>query len=340
LAVEGPVLFSAAEDYVGAARWELADAFGQGAGFRRLGPDFARMAVPGVGVAEVAAACRSRPLAFVRHLTGQVAEIGPGPSGDLGHVAKAVAKLDGLARDLALQTWVSGASLLPYGSGRLHLHVAEALARHGHQVARAGRDQVLSLVMAGRSVLVGLADAADALSDWPGGRVRLARQREQISRAEFKLEELATVADIDWPRGGLAADLGASPGGWTRQLRAHGLRVIAVDPADLHPAVAADPGVEHVRTTAGRFLREHAQPLDMVVNDMRMTPLRSAEVVVAAAACLRPGGQAIVTLKLTPRRPAELLRQCLDVLDRAYTVTFARQLQHNRHEVTVVARRD
>jgi 23S rRNA (cytidine2498-2'-O)-methyltransferase len=35
----------------------------------------------------------------------------------------------------------------------------------------------------------------------------------------------------------------------------------------------------------------------------------------------------------------ESVHRCLELLGRAYEVVHARQLHHNRHEVTVVARR-
>ena len=42
--------------------------------------------------------------------------------------------------------------------------------------------------------MVGLNRLEDSLSDWPGGRMRLARGEERVSRSEFKLEEaIATL---------------------------------------------------------------------------------------------------------------------------------------------------
>lgn len=338
----GPVIFSASEDYVAAARKELTAEFAPGARVQGLGPDVGRLEAPGVGACDVARACRVRPLVFVRHLTTQTDVVPGAEAQDTDRVAVAAHETLttwGADRSIALQVWVAGPSPLPYGSGRLHLRVADWLTTHGYDVARAGRAHVLSLCVAPSGVIVGLGDQGCSLSDWPGGRVRLARGAEQVSRAEFKLEELAGVHPLRWPSGGDAVDLGASPGGWTRILRRHGLRVWAVDPADLDARVAEDPGVRHVRTTAGRFFRESSQRFDVAVNDMRMTPLRSAQVMVDAAERLRQGGLAVMTLKLTEQHPVELVGRCLRLLRGAYEIEFARQLQHNRHEITVVGRR-
>jgi 23S rRNA (cytidine2498-2'-O)-methyltransferase len=180
---------------------------------------------------------------------------------------------------------------------------------------------------------------ADSLVDWPGGRVRLTRTEQRVSRAEFKLEELDHVTAVRLPVSGRALDLGAAPGGWTRILRRRGLAVWAVDPADLDPRVATDRGVRHIRTTAGEFLRSTDLRFDLVVNDLRMDAVRSAHLTGDAAGLLRRGGLAVVTLKLGPDRPLQTVRQCLDLIARDLDVEFARQLHHNRHEVTVIARR-
>jgi 23S rRNA (cytidine2498-2'-O)-methyltransferase len=169
--------------------------------------------------------------------------------------------------------------------------------------------------------------------------VRLARGEGRISRSEFKLEELLQVFPVDLPHGGDALDLGASPGGWTHVLRTHGLRVWAVDPGDLDPRLRADAQVRHVRTTAGEFLRTTSRSFAVVANDMRMEPTVSAQTMLDAARRLHPGGLAVLTLKTGTRHPVRTVRDCLAVLERAYRIEHVRQLHHNRHEVTVVARR-
>lgn len=165
------------------------------------------------------------------------------------------------------------------------------------------------------------------------------RSASQISRAEFKLEEALQVLDVSLPDAGYALDLGASPGGWTRLLRARGLTVYAVDPAPLHPRIEEDPQVVHVPATAGVFLGQTSRLFDLAVNDMRMTPERSCSVMLRASPHLRPSGTMIMTLKIAPRRPLPIVDRCLKMLGQEYALLHARQLYHNRNEVTVVARR-
>jgi 23S rRNA (cytidine2498-2'-O)-methyltransferase len=181
---------------------------------------------------------------------------------------------------------------------------------------------------------VGLSDVEQNLSSWAGGARRFAREPGQISRSEFKLLEALEVFALPLPEGGLALDLGAAPGGWTRLLRARGLRVVAVDPAALDPRLAGDRGIRHVRATAQQFFpcRER---FDLIVNDMRMDARDSARLMLDAAPCLRPEGHALMTLKLPAEGPEQVMHQALALLARRYRVLGARQLFHNRSEVTV-----
>ena len=183
--------------------------------------------------------------------------------------------------------------------------------------------------------LAGLSLPAENLSDWAGGMHRFAREPEQVSRAEFKLLEALAVFGIDLAPRGRALDLGASPGGWTRVLRQRGQYVTAVDPGDLDPRLAGDSGIRHMRMTAEAYLRGDPDQYDLIVNDMRMDGRDSARLMVAYAAALYPHGQVIMTLKLPERERQPVIDQALAILRTAYIVAGARQLFHNRSEITL-----
>jgi 23S rRNA (cytidine2498-2'-O)-methyltransferase len=118
-------------------------------------------------------------------------------------------------------------------------------------------------------------------------------------------------------------------------LAARGFSVHAVDPAELAPSVTKAARVVHEKTTAGRFLAETKIRADIVVNDMRMDPMTSCETMLQAARILKPGGLAVVTLKLPENHPAPVAQAALAVLKRGYTILDARQLYYNRREATV-----
>ena len=181
--------------------------------------------------------------------------------------------------------------------------------------------------------LLGLSLASHNISDWAGGVRRFRREKEQISRAEFKLLEAFESFRIELPSGGVALDLGAAPGGWTRVLRQQGQFVTAVDPAMLHPRLAADRGVRHKRMTAEAYLREGPDTYDVLVNDMRMDAHASARLMTVFADYLFPHGVALMTLKLG-QTAMQLDRACA-VLQERFTILHMRQLFHNRNEVTI-----
>ncbi|RSO08157.1 cell division protein FtsJ [Streptomyces sp. WAC 06783] len=334
-------IFSTSEEYLPAARRELTDVWGKRAAVERLGPDVGALTLPDATLRDVSELCRTRPVSFVKHLTAEIARVPVDEARDLDAVTRrALAALpeDLPSGPLAVQAWVSGQNPAEYGSAQLFRGLADALEKQGFEVVRSGAPAVLSACITRSGVLLGIGNPTDSLSDWPGGRVRLSRSPDTISRAEFKLEEAIKVFGLDLPRSGVAADLGASPGGWTRILRTHGLKVWAVDPGDIDPRLLADPGVHHARTTAGNFFASNQTRFDVVVNDMKMDPRLTCDTMLTAAQRLRPGGTAVVTLKLAHGNVVEVVHKCLARLRKKYEILHARQLHHNRHEVTVVAR--
>ncbi|HEX3779431.1 MAG TPA: SAM-dependent methyltransferase [Pseudonocardiaceae bacterium] len=335
------VLFSSAEEYFATASRELRGAFPT-ASLERLGPDIGALSVPGMSLSEVAELVRGRPIAFVRHLSEELRRI-PVAEATPGAVAEAAVRVVGQrwpsGQDISVQCWVSGKSPVDYGSRELFESISTALAEQGYPVRRGGTDGVLSASVSNGAVSIGFAATADALSDWPGGRVRLAKREELISRAELKLEEAIGVFDLRLPARGSAVDLGASPGGWTSILLRHGLEVWAVDPGDLDQRLVGRPRVHHERTTSGQFFATSRRRFDLAVNDMRMDPELSCSVMLDAADHLAAGAPAVITLKLGLHRPLETVDRCFALLRRRYEVLGARQLQHNRHEITVLCRR-
>lgn len=187
--------------------------------------------------------------------------------------------------------------------------------------------------------LLGYSLALHNLSDWAGGMRRFAREDGQVSRAEFKLLEALEVFGVELLPNGVALDLGASPGGWTRVLRQHGQYVTAIDPGDLDPRVADDKSVRHKRMTAEEYLRNEPDRFDVIVNDMRMDARDSARLMVAYANQLYPGGIAIMTIKLPEQRRKPAIEHSLSILQKGYEIIGVRQLFHNRSEITVALRK-
>ncbi len=195
--------------------------------------------------------------------------------------------------------------------------------------------QILSVVVAHDAIHLGLSLAAHNLSDWAGGARRFARDAARISRAEFKLLEALEVFDIQLPPHGVALDLGAAPGGWTRVLRQKEQYVTAVDPAHLHPSLHPDKSIRHKQMTAEEYLAEYPDQFDLIVNDMILDARDSARLMTLYAPYLYPHGFALITLALPKNNRMAALDHSFNILREAYQIANARQLFHNRSEITV-----
>jgi 23S rRNA (cytidine2498-2'-O)-methyltransferase len=360
-------IVTADPDSVELARQELAWAAPEARVLAKLAEGVLLLGLPGSYEAMVTGWRRSPPI-FVRHLSPAQHTLAL-PAGTEAIAALRTAALEHLAMrlDAALSFSVQTRILVAgeYGPYDVNTALAEALAaQSGAPLDVRHPKQVVSVVVAtyGGTLagFLGLSPVADNLSTWAGGARRFAREEGQISRAEFKLLEALELFGVALPAKGLALDLGAAPGGWTRVLRQRGLRVVAVDPAALHPALAADRDVRVLRMTAEAYLRQGPERFDLLVNDMRMDARDSARLMVAYARRLGRRGQAIMTLKLPEvervrpsggrRRSqggdgypvsgaAQVLSETLEILREVYEIVGARQLFHNRSEVTVYLKR-
>ncbi|MCB9419852.1 MAG: 50S rRNA methyltransferase [Ardenticatenaceae bacterium] len=195
--------------------------------------------------------------------------------------------------------------------------------------------QILSVVISSQTAYLGLSLAEQNLSDWAGGVRRFAREPEQISRAEFKLLEALEQFKINLPPRGTALDLGAAPGGWTRVLRQKEQYVTAVDPAQLHSTLQADKSVRHLQMTAEEYLTQYPDTFDLIVNDMRLDARDSSRLMVEYAPYLYPHGLVIMTLKLPKEKRRTAIDHSFNILKQAYNLQNARQLFHNRSEITI-----
>lgn len=239
---------------------------------------------------------------------------------------------------------------LPYKPFDLNNPIAEVISNTGAPLDVRSPQQILSVVCAPAETnpqpttrnpyqaYLGLSLAIHNLSNWAGGMRRFARETEQVSRAEFKLLEALEIFHIKLPPRGVALDLGASPGGWTRVLRQQDQYVTAIDPGELDPRVAKDRGVRHKRMTAEQYLADEPDQFDLIVNDMRMDARDSARLMVAYAKQLYRHGLVIMTLKLPEQNRHPVIDHAFNLLRQAYTIVGARHLFHNRSEITVYLR--
>jgi 23S rRNA (cytidine2498-2'-O)-methyltransferase len=197
----------------------------------------------------------------------------------------------------------------------------------------------------GDHAFLAVGDPRDS-APWPLGIPRLRLHADAPSRSALKLEEaLLVLLDIDEREhllrpGMRAADLGAAPGGWSWVLARQNLQVTAVDNGPLRQHVIDSGLVQHLR--ADGFAWHPAKPLDWMVCDMVEQPSRVAA---RMAEWFREGWcrHAIFNLKLPMKKRWQETRQCLERFEDEAgqpLVVRARQLYHDREEITVFATTD
>ncbi len=180
------------------------------------------------------------------------------------------------------------------------------------------------------------------------GILRLKMPHAAPSRSCLKLAEAFEVfldreEQARWLKPGMTAvDLGAAPGGWSWQLVQHGLKVIAVDNGPLKGVAAEHPAIKHLRQDGFRY--RPPRPVDWVVCDMVEQPQRVAALMadwIASGSSTR----AMFNLKLPMKKRVAALAEALErirgVLDaKGFRYRLqARQLYHDREEVTVLLAR-
>jgi 23S rRNA (cytidine2498-2'-O)-methyltransferase len=177
---------------------------------------------------------------------------------------------------------------------------------------------------------------------WPQGIPRLKFPREAPSRSTLKLDEalLVLLSDAErerWLKPAMSAvDLGAAPGGWTWQLVRRSVRVTAIDNGPMDRALLDSGLVTHLRADGFRFRPK--KPVDWLVCDMVEQPRRIAELI---ANWLREGlcRRTIFNLKLPMKKRFEESQLCLSAIRAVAPDVRAKQLYHDREEITVFAQR-
>ncbi len=162
-----------------------------------------------------------------------------------------------------------------------------------------------------------------------------------LNRAQWKIREALAAFEIELQPGSRALDLGSAPGGWVEVLAQAAGEVVAVDPADLDPRVAALPNVRHLRCRAEELAerRDLGGAFDLMTCDMNLAPLESARIMCRLSGLLEEGAPAIMTVKyVTPHRRKHE-REARDELAERYEEIRMRRLPHNAYETTAAMRK-
>ena len=214
------------------------------------------------------------------------------------------------------------------------------LRMNGYLLNVQNPEMAVTLAIANNFCYIGISDIGDNCSSWSGGIHRFAKEKEQVSRAEFKLLEALEYFQVDLSLCKTAVDLGAAPGGWSRVLLNRGFTVFAVDPAVLNDSLMLEKNLQYFKESAQEFFkRDLESTFDLIVNDMKMDSIDSAKIMCAAIKILKKEGIGIITLKLPKNDIKRKIKSAIKILEQHYTVIGIKQLFSNRSEVTVMIKK-
>jgi 23S rRNA C2498 (ribose-2'-O)-methylase RlmM len=182
----------------------------------------------------------------------------------------------------------------------------------------------------------------------PGGSVYIRQQgADGISRAGAKLAEALLMLQLD----GLDPvrchewiELGASPGGMTRELLDRGCRVTAIDRAPLDPRLMPSPSLRFIHGDAASVPAPNKTSADALLCDMNDDPEAAMCTTARMADALKPGSPVIFTLKLTAASDCDVVFTMIDrvvrmATDAALQLVRVTHLNHNRQELTLILQR-
>ena len=238
----------------------------------------------------------------------------------------------------AIQVRKEQNSPFPFTSAEGRDAIAPVVAELGGEVVPREADWIVSIYAAKKKLFMGCSKPRDNLSDWPGGAVRFRRDDSLISRAAFKLLEAEKAFNLPLDRFTNALDLGAAPGGWTSVLLDRGLKVTAVDPAEMDGSLVTHPNLRHLRRNAADVSFSPGT-FDLFVCDMSWDPHHTCRIVSELAPAIAAGGSGIITLKLMYRKPLQTIDDLTEEYGRLFDVRRIKQLFHNREEVTIWVKR-
>jgi 23S rRNA (cytidine1920-2'-O)/16S rRNA (cytidine1409-2'-O)-methyltransferase len=170
------------------------------------------------------------------------------------------------------------------------------LAEHG---LAESREKAQALVMAGRVRVDGQPASKPGTRVKEGAAVSVERGPSHVGRGARKLEGALAALGVD-PAGHVAVDVGASTGGFTETLLAHGAsRVYAVDVGrgQLHERLRQDPRVLVRDRTNARSLSAEAVPEPCGVAVMDVSFISARLILPALLGVLAPGADVVVLVK-------------------------------------------
>ncbi|MGL6196644.1 MAG: SAM-dependent methyltransferase [Thermoguttaceae bacterium] len=182
---------------------------------------------------------------------------------------------------------------------------------------------------------------SDIHTRYAGGFLPVEIPSDMVSRAYLKFEEAIRWSGFPIGCGTRCVDIGSSPGGASQALLTRGAEVLGIDPAEMSPQILAFPNFTHLRGRVGQIKRKLLRNCKYAVADMNVAPAFTLEVLEELVH--RPEinlSGLIFTLKLFQWELVEKLDVYLArIKSWGFDDISVKQLQFNRQEITIAAKR-
>ena len=291
---------------------------------------------------EVGQQLSTSELIFLRHVQPIDREFAlTGQASDVEQLVQMISYIESSISDkqISIHIRTSRDSLLVNTKAEIKEVMEEAIVEAGGQLVLQNPDLIIAIYAHHSHLYVGFGTVEEMRSDWPGGAIRFQREEGQASRAKFKLLEAEKVFGLDLALFKQAIDVGAAPGGWSSLLLERGLKVTAIDPAVLDEQIMRHPALTHLKMNASDVKLPKAS-FDLIVCDMSWNPLLMSKLVLGLRPALKPYSYGVITLKLMNKKVMQSIREVKERLGSGYNVLQAKQLFHNRDEITLLIQKN
>lgn len=240
-----------------------------------------------------------------------------------------------------------------YSAKDLEVYSGSILEKNGFRISLSGPKRLAYAVIADMNCYAGSDKLGNMLHPFIDPfRYYSKKYKASISRAELKL--IQAFDEFHIKNGGIAIDLGAAPGGWSKVLVDKGFRVVAIDngpldygglkKAGIRVIVAKNggsgsrPQILHIRT-GYRQAHKRIKKLraDMLLDDMNLHPLESAGAVLDFRKFLGKGSELLMTVKCPTRKVNGYIEIARSALAANFRIKGAKALPSNRQEVMLYA---
>lgn len=214
----------------------------------------------------------------------------------------------------------------------LEVKLGESLESIGYKADLENPETIIYSFLQGKNLYLGVVDTDETIYRYLDNSKKFSRVEDRLNRAQYKLVEAFDRFNIDI-KDGIAMDIGAAPGGWTKELIDRGFKVYAIDPAKLDNSLKDNKNVVHIKDKIENVDINYKN-FDIIVNDMNCNPIRSAEIMVNTSKFLKKGGLAIMTAKLVSKNVDFFIDGVIHTANGVYDIKEIKHLQQNREEIT------